>query len=459
MSKTRTDRIDQFKDEDGRTWIWVQDGSRSYGIPVQTIFRGQNIRARQLGRKLERRDRVVGHSRRYALKSDFEEFRAARDRGGIPTPPSSEVDAIPAHEGLKISGLTRTQLRHGIKHGCWRLGGEKLWSERRPGIAADGRRKEKLRHVSKAQMLAVAQCSSISRPGPDPVIKGWSSDSQALEKWGIPGSALRGARERGEVRFKPEKIPGRWNPGKELIYSRDKDIEQYAARRELPSRVTVAVDFLGEILAKGPVKATEVKKQARLKGIKLRTLRRAKAKLKIKSSQVEYQGPAYWHLPEDKPPAPSAKPLRPLREKAIEIIRAAQALGPVTFAEIKRQAQQAGITRGTAWLAWKEVREEKAQGTSGSSALLDLDCATQTVTVKGRAFGIDHPAAFQAFRMIAEAKGSLVSVHAIRQLPGCKGRVDRLLREHLPTDIRSLIRSKKGQGGGYWLQLPRRQSP
>jgi len=60
---------------------------------------------------------------------------------------------------------------------------------------------------------------------------------------------------------------------------------------------TEAANFLAEILANGEMKATEVINEAKLLGIRERTLKRAKALLKIVTSRKGFTGSWFWSLP------------------------------------------------------------------------------------------------------------------------------------------------------------------
>jgi hypothetical protein len=50
-------------------------------------------------------------------------------------------------------------------------------------------------------------------------------------------------------------------------------------------------------------------------------------------------------------------------------------------------------------------------------------------------------------------QGEMVGRAELKELRGCKGRIDRILRQ-LPIQVRSLIDSKAGPNGGYSLRLP-----
>jgi hypothetical protein len=95
--------------------------------------------------------------------------------------------------------------------------------------------------------------------------------------------------------------------------------------------------------------------------------------------------------------------------------------------------------------------QEKVPARSPERLTIDPD--TFSVTLDGKTDTVNHPGAFHFFKMIADARGQLVSRETLEQAPACKGRVDKL-RTHLPKRLNSLIKSRAGNGGGYWLQLP-----
>ena len=64
------------------------------------------------------------------------------------------------------------------------------------------------------------------------------------------------------------------------------------------SALSEAVDWLRDVLARGPVKAKDVKRQADDDGIAARTLDRAKAMLGVQGTRDGFGGPWVWRLPE-----------------------------------------------------------------------------------------------------------------------------------------------------------------
>lgn len=72
------------------------------------------------------------------------------------------------------------------------------------------------------------------------------------------------------------------------------------------SALAEAIDWLRHTLADGPHPGNEVKSEAKLDGIALRTLDRAKAKLGVKAAPEGLRGPWVWRLPEVDAEAQSA---------------------------------------------------------------------------------------------------------------------------------------------------------
>jgi putative DNA primase/helicase len=80
----------------------------------------------------------------------------------------------------------------------------------------------------------------------------------------------------------------------------DIDVETALAGPEPPAERTEreeAADFLREVLADGPVAATDVKRQAKAAGIAERTLFRAKAGLGVKAEKSGFRDGWLWSLP------------------------------------------------------------------------------------------------------------------------------------------------------------------
>jgi hypothetical protein len=85
---------------------------------------------------------------------------------------------------------------------------------------------------------------------------------------------------------------------------------------------------------------------------------------------------------------------------------------------------------------------------------LRLDRTTNTVSLGTKSETIRHPRAFNVLWYIAQAKGQVVRAPEIQShVPGCKGRIDIVLRP-LPDWVRKLVISQPGRAGGYVLRLP-----
>lgn len=72
--------------------------------------------------------------------------------------------------------------------------------------------------------------------------------------------------------------------------------EALAVESDDRSATDEAMDFLRELLADGPMKASEAQKEARLAGISEKPLRRAREKLGIKPRKDTFSGPWVWAL-------------------------------------------------------------------------------------------------------------------------------------------------------------------
>jgi len=70
------------------------------------------------------------------------------------------------------------------------------------------------------------------------------------------------------------------------------------------SALQEAVAFLRQVLASGPMRATEVERLAKEDGISLRTLRRARESLGVESRKDGMRGGRSWSLPKGSPPSP-----------------------------------------------------------------------------------------------------------------------------------------------------------
>jgi hypothetical protein len=86
---------------------------------------------------------------------------------------------------------------------------------------------------------------------------------------------------------------------------------------------------------------------------------------------------------------------------------------------------------------------------------LQFDDQTHTVMLDGIRIKVDHAPTYNAFRFIAEGEGQLVTTKEIRsRVRACAGRLDDQFREHLPHQLRRILKGKRGHGGGYHLEFP-----
>jgi hypothetical protein len=93
---------------------------------------------------------------------------------------------------------------------------------------------------------------------------------------------------------------------------------------------------------------------------------------------------------------------------------------------------------------------------SPTASRLHTDPLTRTISLDGNSITIKNARVFGVFCCIADAAGALVRTQVIREkVPGCRlGRIDQLLRTHLPKWVRDLIPGQTGPNGGYALLLP-----
>jgi hypothetical protein len=89
---------------------------------------------------------------------------------------------------------------------------------------------------------------------------------------------------------------------------------------------------------------------------------------------------------------------------------------------------------------------------------LSIDPSEKTVTLDGQVGTIKTTKALQAFQMIADANGGVISSNEIRdRVPGLREchRIDTMLDRHLPDWVRALVVGVKGNSGGFFLELPK----
>jgi hypothetical protein len=135
----------------------------------------------------------------------------------------------------------------------------------------------------------------------------------------------------------------------------------------------------------------------------------------------------------------------------------ADALQEGGFNLLVERAERILIERESEWV------EIGHQGKSGDRSgpyggRLTYDATTKSVCLDDSSFVIEDPAAFGIFKMLFEAGGQIVTRRQLKNLPGCKGRVDRKIKNHLKEYnnkvLSYVIKSKVGRGGGYWITLP-----
>ena len=114
------------------------------------------------------------------------------------------------------------------------------------------------------------------------------------------------------------------------------DVEADETERHSDGEKGEAEDFLIDVLAAGPITATEVYRQAEEAGIKHRTLERAKQSLKVKSKRrIEPGHSAHWawHLPENSNSAKDANIANIAKKTGLENLATLQAVGPEMVSE------------------------------------------------------------------------------------------------------------------------------
>jgi hypothetical protein len=78
---------------------------------------------------------------------------------------------------------------------------------------------------------------------------------------------------------------------------------------------------------------------------------------------------------------------------------------------------------------------------------------TRTIAFNDDVYAIDHPDAFQFFKLVAEAKGKLVPTKVLRKAISFPKDVSDWLKEHIPCELRKLLHGRRGPGGGYSILL------
>jgi hypothetical protein len=372
--------IDRFTDDEERSWIWQEDADRAFPvIPPRALQWWIEHYCRWLGKKLDVNYRMVPgtrrqrqYERRYVLEDELRKIVNAIAANKPFQSEADDDDTIPWPQASKISGLSKWELFRGHRRGCCLLGGKKLWSEKL--LITDKRgRLFPIRHYSQKEMVTIAEEAKRRRESiqsvethSDPIVAGYLSRTQFEAEFSDSYDSLRYHWDisrkkrglRGGIKTKQVRGPGKGKS--KLTYSRRKDTEKVVNERQVPSQLERAKGLLKEWLKDGPVRFTEIIKRGRLHDLSEKALRRGKRALKVCATQRGYQSPCYWHFREDLSKVPLAVPTpqqRPLREKAIVLIRKAMAEGATRFCEVKRLGLKDGISEGSMYLAWKEVQE------------------------------------------------------------------------------------------------------
>jgi hypothetical protein len=86
---------------------------------------------------------------------------------------------------------------------------------------------------------------------------------------------------------------------------------------------------------------------------------------------------------------------------------------------------------------------------------LRFDDATHTVYLDNKLIKVEHATTYNVFHFIAKGAGQHVATKEIRsRVKGCAGRLDVMLKKHLPPALYQLLLPRKGHGGGYSAVLP-----
>jgi hypothetical protein len=374
-------QIDRFT-KNGINYIWIEHGAEEYGLPVTSIKWWFHHRCKWTGKKLTppipRDDAddvmpLLANPRVYVIENELDEIASAKAAGQL-YKPADDGEIVLLQEAKRISGMSKEQLMRAHKHGTRKLRGRKIWAEKKREIGADGRKQPQW-HFRKGEMEKLAESKYYN----DPIIRGWLSPEQAEDQYGVPYHCLRTGWANGSIRTKDVPVPEKWCQHKELTYSNRRDVAQYAKKLEQPSELDRACDLLKTLLTPGPEKYKQIKKQANLRDISEKSLRRAKKKLGVLDSQPGLQSPSYWYFPQDKDKLPktSVPPeKRPLRTEALKLIAELMAKGVKSFKEASEEGKRKGLGRGTMWLAWCEAQNlppESANGIAGKNGLLDAN--------------------------------------------------------------------------------------
>ena len=92
------------------------------------------------------------------------------------------------------------------------------------------------------------------------------------------------------------------------------------------------------------------------------------------------------------------------------------------------------------------------------SRWIKLNPAAKIVNYVGKDYHLPLPGAFALFESLFEADGAIVPGAKLRKVRSVGSHIDRFFKKHLPKELHALIQSKKGNEGGYWIQIPKNPS-
>jgi hypothetical protein len=143
---------------------------------------------------------------------------------------------------------------------------------------------------------------------------------------------------------------------------------------------------------------------------------------------------------------------------------------PVDFLpEVEVRFRELGLLKGGQTIHWVGVKTHtrnrcRCFGTRSVPELdsyfhgrLRFDDATHTVYLDNTPIKVEHIPTYNAFHFIAKGQGQLVKTEDIKtDVKACAGRFDVQLSDHLPSDLRLILTSKRGHGGGYAIDLSKK---
>jgi hypothetical protein len=84
---------------------------------------------------------------------------------------------------------------------------------------------------------------------------------------------------------------------------------------------------------------------------------------------------------------------------------------------------------------------------------VNLDDSLKTLAVGDRRFPIGDTAAYHVLARLVRARGKVVKGRTLREKADYHGDFKKLLNR-LPDDLKPLVKSRRGAGGGFWLDWP-----